>query len=59
MVDTYSITHKPTSTKNPQTNIILERVHQVVMNMVFTANLDVQDTCKPETTGKIMQNVAE
>ena len=57
IVDTYSIKHKPTTVKNPQANSILERVHQVVLNMVRTANTDMQDTCEPEMLDEIITNV--
>jgi len=36
----YHINCKPTSVKNPQANAILERVHQVVGNMLHTFELE-------------------
>ena len=41
LCDSYGIKRKPTSVKNPQANSILERVHQVVMTMLRTAQLDM------------------
>jgi hypothetical protein len=39
MLESYGITPKPTTIKNPQANAILERVHGVVGNMLRTTNL--------------------
>jgi hypothetical protein len=41
LCDSYGITHKPTTVKNPQANGILERVHQVLGQMLRTAELDM------------------
>jgi len=41
LCDTYGIKHKPTSVKNPQANAILEQVHQVIMAMLHTSELDM------------------
>ena len=57
MIDIFSMVHKPTTIKNPQTNYILERVHRIVINMVCTANLDMQDTFEPEMINKTLSNV--
>ena len=53
----FSIEHKPTTVKNPQANSILERIHQVVMNMIRTSDIDMQDTCEPEMIDEILSNV--
>ena len=57
MITSFSIKHEPTTVKNPQANSILERVHQVVMNMISTPEFDMQDTCEPEMTDEILSNV--
>ena len=57
IVETFSIEHKPTTVKNPQANSILERIHQVVMNMIRTSDIDMQDTCEPEMIDEILSNV--
>ena len=44
LCDTYGLKGKPTSIKNPQANSILERVHQVIMGMLRTSNIDMADT---------------
>ena len=41
LCDTYGIKRKPTSVKNPQANAILEQVHQVIMTMLHTAEIDM------------------
>ena len=43
LCDSYGLKRKPTSIKNPQANAILERVHDVVMNMIRTSELDMAD----------------
>ena len=35
----YEIKAKCASTKNPQANSILERIHQVIVNLIWTSNL--------------------
>ena len=57
MIDSFAIKHKPTTVKNPQANSILERVHQVVMNMIRTSELDMQDTCEPQMIDEILSKV--
>eukprot|EP00804_Cyclotella_cryptica_P008787 CCRYP_015641-RA/>CCRYP_015641-RA protein AED:0.42 eAED:0.41 QI:0/-1/0/1/-1/0/1/0/165 len=47
LCDSYGIKHKPTSIKNPQANIILEQMHQVIMTMLRTAELDMANTVAP------------
>jgi transposase InsO family protein len=41
LCEKYGIKHKPISVKNPQANAILERVHQVIMVMLCTSELDI------------------
>ena len=49
LCEQYGLKRKPTSKKNPQANSILERIHQVVSNMLRSYNLDDQelDTLDP------------
>jgi hypothetical protein len=44
LCDSYGIKHKPTSVKNPQANAILEQVHQVIMKMLYTAEIDMANS---------------
>eukprot|EP00957_Ditylum_brightwellii_P039898 3020680-Ditylum_brightwellii.AAC.1 len=39
----YGLERKPTFKKNPQANVILERIHQVVANMLRSFDLDNQE----------------
>ncbi len=41
LCNTYGIKRKPTSVKNPQANVILERIHGVLGNMLRTSELDM------------------
>ena len=47
LCESYGLKRKPTSIRNPQANAILERVHQVVMAMIRTAELDMADSVAP------------
>ena len=53
----FSLKHKPTTIKNPQANAILERIHQVMTNMMRTSNLDMQETCTPDMIDDFIANV--
>jgi hypothetical protein len=44
LCDSYGLKRKPTSVRNPQANAILERVHQTIMAMLRTADIDMADT---------------
>jgi hypothetical protein len=44
LCESYSITCKPTMVENPQANGILEHVHQVLGQMLCTAELDMADS---------------
>ena len=57
MIETFSIKHKLATVNNPQANSILERIHQVVMYMVRTTDIDMQDTCEPEMIDTFLSNV--
>ena len=58
LCDTYGIKRKPTSVKNPQANAILERVHQVIMVMLRTAEIDMADTVDASDIDTFLTNVA-
>jgi hypothetical protein len=49
---------KPTTVKNPQANGILERVHQVLRQMLCTAELDMADSVPPNDFDVFLDNVA-
>ncbi|KAL7507542.1 hypothetical protein ACHAXN_004709, partial [Cyclotella atomus] len=58
LCDSYGLKHKPTSIKNLQANAILERVHQVLMTMSRTAELDMADTVEPSDVADFLTNAA-
>jgi hypothetical protein len=58
LCESYGITCKPTTVKNPQANGILERVHQVLGQMLRTAELDMADSVTPDYIDVFLDNVA-
>jgi hypothetical protein len=54
----YGITRKPTTVKNPQGNAILEGVHQVLGQMLRTAELDMADSVTPNDVDVFLDNGA-
>jgi hypothetical protein len=58
LCESYGITRKPTMVKNPQVNGILERVHQVLGQMLRTAELDTADSVTPDDVSVFLDNVA-
>jgi hypothetical protein len=54
----YVITQKPTTVKNPQANGILEREHQVLGQMLSTAELDMADSVTPNDIDVFLDNAA-
>jgi hypothetical protein len=44
--------------KNPQANAIQERVHQVLMTMACTLELDMADTVEPSDVADFLANAA-
>ena len=57
LCESFQLKHKPTTIKNPQANAILERIHQVVTNMMRTSSLDMQETCTPNMIDDFIVNV--
>ena len=58
LIKTYGLKGKPTTIKNPQANAILERVHQVIGNMLRTAEIDMSETVTAENISEFVCNVA-
>ncbi len=59
LCESYGITCKPTTVKNPQANDILERVHQVLgQRMLCTAELDMADSVTPHDVDVFLDNAA-
>ncbi|MGL5963100.1 MAG: hypothetical protein ACRCZ2_01680, partial [Fusobacteriaceae bacterium] len=58
LCESYGIKRKPTSVKNPQANSILERVHQVLMTMLRTAEIDMAISVAPSDIDAFLTNAA-
>jgi hypothetical protein len=58
LCESYGITRKPTMVKNPQANGILKCVHQVLGQMLRTAELDMADSVIPNDANVFLDNVA-
>eukprot|EP00804_Cyclotella_cryptica_P017417 CCRYP_016643-RA/>CCRYP_016643-RA protein AED:0.05 eAED:0.05 QI:1387/-1/1/1/-1/1/1/282/1119 len=56
LCDSYGLKRKPTSVRNPQANAILERVHQTIMAMLRTAELDMADTISESDIADFLTN---
>jgi hypothetical protein len=55
---TYGMKRKPTTIKNPQVNAILERLHQVLAQMLCTSELDMAETITPDDVDVFLDNAA-
>jgi hypothetical protein len=58
LCDSYGIKRKPTTIKNPQANAILERIHQVLGQMLRTTEIDVTDSVTPNDVNVFLDNTA-
>jgi hypothetical protein len=58
LCETYGIKRKPTTIKNPQANAILERLHQVLGQMLCTSKLDMAETITPDDVDVFLDNAA-
>ena len=58
LCDEYRVTRKPTSIKNPQANAILERVHQVLMGMIRTSEIDMADSVSVKDIDAVLTNAS-
>ncbi len=58
LCESYGIKRKPTTVKNPQANNILERVHQVLGQMLCTAELDMANSVTLDDVDVFLDNVA-
>jgi hypothetical protein len=58
LCESYGITRKPNTVKNPRANDILERVHQVLGQMLPTAELDMADSVTPDDVNVFLDNAA-
>jgi hypothetical protein len=58
LCEPYGIKHKPTMVKNPQVNGILECVHQVLGQMLCTADLNMAYSVTPDDVDVFLDNAA-
>ncbi len=58
LCESYGIKHKPTMVKNPWANGILECVHQVLGQMLRTAELDMANSVTPDDVDVFLDNAA-
>ena len=58
LCETYGLTRKPTSVMNPQANAILERMHQTIMGILRTAEIDMADTISEDDIADFLTNAA-
>ncbi len=58
LCDSYGIKHKPATIKNPQANAILECVHQVLGQMLRTAEIGTADSVTPYDVDVFLDNAA-
>ena len=58
LCDSYRVTRKPTSIKNPQANAILEQIHQVLMATVFSPEIDMADSVAPSDIDAVLTNAS-
>jgi hypothetical protein len=54
----YGIRRKPTTVKNLQANAILERLHQVLGQMLRTAEIDMAKSVTPDEIDVFLDNMA-
>ena len=54
----YGVKPKPTTIKNPQANAILEQIHQVVMTMIHTSEIDMADSVAPRDIDAVLTNAS-
>ncbi len=54
----YGTTLKPTTVKKPQANGILKHVHQVIGQILCTAELDMVDSVTPDDINVFLDNAA-
>ena len=58
LCDSYRVKRKPTSIKNPQANAILERIHQVLMVIVRTSEINMADSVAPSAIDSVLPNAS-
>ena len=58
LCDSYRLTRRPTSVKNPQANAVLERIHAVFGDMMRCSGLDNSPTVEPDMIADFISDAA-
>ena len=58
LCDSYGLKRKPTTIKNPQANAILERLHQVIVQMLRTAEIDMADSVTDDDVSDFLDDAS-
>ena len=58
LCESYRVKPKPISIKKPQTNAILEQIHQVIMTMVCTSEINMADSVAHRDIDTILTNAS-
>ena len=58
LCDSYRVKRKPTRIKNPEANSILEQIHQAVMAMVCTSEINMADSVAPSDIDAVLTNAS-
>ncbi len=58
LCESYGIKCKPTTVKNPQASVILECIHQVLAQVLHTAELDRAKSVTPNDIDVFLDNAA-
>ena len=57
LCDTYRLKHKQATIKNPQVNLVMERLHVVLVNILCTSQMDGNEVTS-DTTDTFITDVA-
>ena len=58
LYDSHGLKLKPTNVKSPQANAMIEQVHQTIMMMLHTADIDMADTVNESDIADFLTNAA-
>ena len=59
LCDSYGLKRKPTSVKNPQANAVLKHVHQTIMAMLSTSEIDIANIFNESDIADFLTNAAQ
>ena len=58
MLNYFAVTPICTSIKNPQSNVLVKRIHQVIYNIIVTKDIDIKVYDYIDTWGVTLDSVA-